>query len=121
MAGKYDKARAKARVLIETFGVPLTLKHKSYGSPSNPWEAPTGTSKDYQCYGVILNYESREIDGIVVKRDDRKVLLASEGLAVEPSTNDFLTIGSVDFAIESVVPLAPSNEAILYTLQVRTV
>ena len=47
------------------------------------------------------------------------MLLAAGGLAVTPTTADTLTIGGVELAIMHVEPIAPSNDPIIYTVQVR--
>jgi len=119
MASRYDATKASAAKAIKKSGVAMTLNRKSTTAATNPWEPPTETTTAYSCNGVITNYSAYEIDGTVIRRDDRKVLLAAGGLAVVPTTADTLTIGGVELAIMHVEPIAPSNDPIIYTVQVR--
>lgn len=119
MAGRYDATKVSAAKSIKKSGVAMALNRKSTTAANNPWEPPTETKTTYSCYGVITNYAANEIDGTVIRRDDRKVLLAAGGLAVMPTTADTLTIGGVELAIMHVEPIAPSNVPIIYTVQVR--
>lgn len=118
MAGKYDATKISAAKAIKKSGVAMTLNRKSTTAATNPWEPPKETTTAYPCNGVITNYSAHEIDGTVIRRDDRKVLLAA-GLPVVPTTADTLTIGGVELAIMHVEPIAPSNDPIIYTVQVR--
>ena len=121
MAGRYDATKVSAAKAIKKSGVAMTLNHKGTTAATNPWDSPTETTTAYPCNGVITNYSAHEIDGTVIRRDDRKVLLAAGGLAVTPTTADTLTIGGVELAIMHVEPIAPSNDPIIYTVQVRNV
>ena len=121
MAGRYDATKVSAAKAIKKSGVAMILNHKGTTAATNPWDPPTETTTAYPCNGVITNYQMNEIDGTVIKRDDRKVLLGADGLPVMPTNLDTLTIGGVEMLIMHVEPIAPSNDPIIYIVQVRNV
>lgn len=122
MENKYGGFKKLALNKIEKYGVGMTLKRSTLtGDTNKPWEPPTVQETSYTCFGLILEYDAREIDGIVIKRDDRKIMVASESLSTAPTTSDVIEVGSVSYSIQNIASLAPSNDPIMYTLQVRNV
>lgn len=54
-----------------------------------------------------------------VEIGDKKLLMAADGLAITPSTEDWLEVGDVEYTIENIVSLEPGGVAVMYTIQAR--
>lgn len=116
MGYDYSRARATAERQIRNFGQTAVLKRYAPGSGHNPGAAiPT----DYPCQIVVLNYSQYHIDGSRVQATDRKVLISTEGLSIEPQAGDRLLIGIHQYSLVTVDPLSPGGVNVLFTAQCR--
>lgn len=115
----YIEDQETASALIAEYGVLMTLSQETAGGYDPATGSLTTSTNTYPAYGVKLGYKRPDIDGTLVKVGDMKVLLSVDGLTVEPSTTDTLTIGGIDWKILRVDPLEPGDTTIMYTLQVR--
>ncbi|WP_146617680.1 hypothetical protein [Rhodoplanes serenus] len=114
----YARSRATADRLIARFGQSGAIRRA--GAPSgDPWNPTAGESTDHPCALVVLAYDTREIDGTLIRSSDRKVLVAAGGLAVEPTAADRIVIGGTALEIVRVAPLAPGGTVVLYEIQAR--
>ena len=83
------------------------------------------------CKVVYDEWKKSEIDGTLIRRGDRKVLMASSGFAIaadkdgnflnEPSTGDTFKDGETGkpYTIVNVSPLAPAGIVVMWELQLR--
>lgn len=111
----YTRSRATADRLIARYGqTGQLLVYTKTGTYD-----PTVTYPATACTLVVLEYESREVDGTRVLATDKKVLLKATGLSAAPKTSDRLSIGGVEHSIVRVEPLSPGGTVVIYTLQVR--
>lgn len=117
----YARSRATAERLIARFGRAVTVRRKAVSGATEAWNPSTGTvtTTDYPATAVITEYAAREIDGTLIRREDRRVQLSTEGLNITPTTADALIVGSDVLAIVNVAPLEPGGTVVLYELQVR--
>ncbi len=117
MTFDYGRFKATADRLLARFGQPGILRRPTAsGTAYNP---TAGSPQDYACTLVVDAYSNRDVDGTRVRATDKKVLLATGALAIEPATADKLVIGGVEHTIERVEPLAPGGVTVMWTLQVR--
>src|SRR3546814_4919423 len=60
----------------------LTLVRKDQGNPVDPlkpWRASTNAAEiSFAIVGVFIEYEKDEVDGTIVKRGDKRLLLAAK-------------------------------------------
>ncbi|HNQ99662.1 MAG TPA: hypothetical protein PKN52_06650, partial [Trueperaceae bacterium] len=121
---EYTNASDLAARLIAKKGRPLILRRREDAVPSDParpWAVDRGGVHDHQMYGVVLDYHKKNIDGELIKRGDKRVLVAASELVIEPAPRDlvFERDGSDEWTVVSVEVLRPGETSILYTLQIR--
>ena len=75
------------------------------------------------CQGTIIHfattYNNTEIDGNKIQKGDLLFLIPAYDLAIEPFAQDPILMGSEYYTVIDVKKVAPSNDAILYKVQVR--
>lgn len=59
--------------------------------PSTPWIPGTPTTVNYACRGFVDDYRADQIDGSVIQRNDRKVIVLTPSLAITPVPGDSVT------------------------------
>lgn len=117
----YSGVRKSVNSLIRKYGITMNLERTFLTESNNPWEEPSKTTLTVPIFGVILEYEAREIDGVNIMTNDKKVLLSSSAKASSVNTRDKLIISGIKYTIVNVNTLAPSGNALLYTLQARII
>lgn len=118
MTVDYAAAKVDALAGIVEGGTDAVLIQRgaSVGLAHNP---TAGTDTEHQCKALLLSYGKTEIDGTLVQRQDRKLLVAAEGLTVAPVPVDKIRIGGVTFDIVSVMPFDPGGVAVYFEVQAR--
>lgn len=112
----YEEMADVASDLIEEFGQTGALRRTvNTGTPHNPTQA----SVDHACTLVVSEYKNFEIDGSRVLATDKKVLLSTASLAIEPVLSDKLLIGGVSHSIVRVMPISPGGTTVLWEMQCR--
>lgn len=116
MTFNYTRSRATAENLIKKFGQPATLvRTVSGGTPYDP----VTDMVDYPCTIVVQDYADALIDGTRIKRGDKKVMVSTKGLTVEPATSDALVIGTTSHEVVMVKPLSPGGTVVMWEIQAR--
>ena len=131
MALNYTNFRLLAERLINENGRSLTLQREdqaNFTDPAQPWRTSTTTNKvTLPLLGVFVEYEKEDFDGSLVRRGDKRVLVAAkdtddnrtgtENINIE----DFDTIldGTEIWKIITVNIVEPGSLRILYDIQVR--
>lgn len=117
VAFDYAKMRTTAERLIARFGRSAELRRaKAHGPAYDPTIGPD----DYCPVTVVLGeYAVKEIDGTLIKAEDRKVTMSTEGVTITPETSDRLLIGSTLYDIVTIKPLEPGGTVLLWKMQVR--
>ena len=103
---------------IKDKGRTVTLRSKSDGvfDPLTS-DFVDGTVTDRTPKALFTEYKSKDIDGSVIVRGDKMVLIAD--MSAPPDTNDVLIDGDEQYAIVNVGAIQPGDTPILYKLQVR--
>jgi hypothetical protein len=115
----YADLRATADGLLTDKGQSMTLTKTTAGTYDPETGTSTPTTEAHTVTGVVLDYPNREIDGTLILRGDKKVLVSADGLAVDPAPQDTLTFGGVVNQVIDAKPLRPAGTVVLWTLQVR--
>jgi hypothetical protein len=111
--------RTDAYDAIKYDGLAMTFVKVTPGTYNPATGSVTNTTTSYPTYGIITEYKNFEIDGTLIKRGDKRVILAITSGMPEPNENDSLTINSATWAIKHVSAVMPSGTSIIYAIQVR--
>lgn len=114
----YSGMSATAARMLGDKGQQMTLRKRTPGTYT-PGTAVTQTDADHTVTGAVFAYPAVVIDGTRIQVGDKKVILAAEGMTVEPDTGDTLLIGSTWNNIVAVKPVDPAGTAVVFILQVR--
>lgn len=110
-------AKGLGKLLLPATLTKVTTRERSTALPLHGTRA---TSTDYKASGIVSRYDESEIDGTLILRTDRKVLLLAgtiDGYVV-PEPGDRVTIQGATYTVED-VGSDPANAT--YTLQARGV
>lgn len=92
-----------ATALAEVGGTPAIRRTTTSG----PAYDPVVTTTDYACTMMQDMIDFTKVSGTLIEQTDRRVIIASSGLVISPTTADKIVIGGVEHAIKSVQPLQP--------------
>jgi hypothetical protein len=121
MATKYQSQIDNALRLIQSKGMPLTLRKATGGGVDPITQAATITYTSQMGHGVQLpvgnvNKESSHLTGEQPrKRKAAKFLVAAKGLTA-PEAGDELSVGDSMWEIATVDSLAPDGTPIIFTI-----
>ena len=114
----------KVNTLINKYGKPVTFTRKTPGA-YNPATLESAVSGTLQLSAKVTppqNFDSRYVDGDMIRRDDLQVILAAKSLEVSsftPRRGDEITISGETFRIEQVSPIYSGEQIAAYTYQLR--
>lgn len=121
MTFDYASLASDASEMLEEFGQAITVTRPGTGGAYDPETGTVtgGTAQTFPGFGVVLDYQQREIDGTLIQQGDRRVYIAPD-IGVTPKTGDTVTL--MDGAVVRVMasrPLAPAGVVVLLDVQVR--
>lgn len=129
MALNYANFRLLAERLINENGRTMTLTRQDQGNasdPTKPWRSSTGAAEiSFPVVGVVIEYEKDEVDGTLILRGDKRLLVAAKDIDDASPANtkveDYskITDGAVVYRIINAQVIEPGDTRILYDLQVR--
>jgi hypothetical protein len=131
MALNYANFRALADRLIGENGRDLTIVRRDQANltdPAKPWRGSTEADTITTVVkGVFIEYEKEDFDGSLVKRGDKRVLIAASDvedetsgtLSVKVEDYDHVLDGGTRWRILSAELIEPGNLRIMYDVQVR--
>ena len=129
MALNYENFRLLAERLVGPNGRTLTLIKVDRGNPvsaAEPWRDSTDAAEVLiPITGVFIEFETEDIDGTLVRRGDKRVLVAAIDVeqankAAEDVENfDKILDGTVAWKIQDVEIIEPGDLTILYDIHVR--
>lgn len=131
MAFDYAKFRLLAERLIEENGRTITLVRQDQGNPADaakPWRASTNANEiTTDVIGVFTDFEKEDFEGTLIRRGDKRVLIAAK--SVEDATSGSLNVKVEDFdailddgvrwKILTADLIEPGSSRIMYDVQVR--
>lgn len=118
----YTELRKTAEKLLIDKGQRVTLRKASSGG----YNPATGTNTvTYTSYSnipaAVLNFKNFEIDGTLILRSDKKILLGADSLTVVPAKEDQISIAGVYHAVLEVEQVSPAGTDVIYKLQCRRI
>ena len=119
----YTRMRAMCNQQLKDKGLTCTITKQTAGTYSVSTGVATVTTSTQSAYGALFDYDNTNIDGSLVKKGDRKLLLSALNTSLAaltaPSVNDQVTAYSVTYTIVAIRPIAPSGVAVAYDCQIR--
>ena len=113
-AGIVEAAQATSDGELEA-----TIIRSTAAASDTPW-APADTAiTQYTAKCILSVYSERERDGALILQGDRKVLMAADEITIEPGVSDRLLLAGVEYAVVSVMAVAPGGVPLFWKLQVR--
>lgn len=105
-----------AKKLIADKGRTVTLRSTGAQVYNPITDTMTGGNTDTSVKAVFTAFKQTEIDGTLIQRGDKKVLLAA---GIEPKGNDIIVDGGAHYRVVDIMAVQPGDTTILYTLQAR--
>jgi hypothetical protein len=122
MALPYLQIRASAEAAIAEAGTTLTFISQSGVDvdPNRPWAGKTVSDTSKPVIGVILDYKDEEVDGVLIERGDRVVIVGSSEFDGE-DMKDYARIsdGVDEYEIIRYSEVKPATTSMIYKIQVR--
>lgn len=113
----YPDLKATASGLLSDKGQSMTLTTRTPGAYDTATATATIAEATETVYGAVFDYAAKDIDGTLIKRGDKRVIL--EASAAVPTSTDTLTIGGVVHNIIEAVPVNPGGVVVIYKVQAR--
>lgn len=118
MAENWQAVAAEVSQALAEVGFEAVLRRFVPGS-GKPWEASTATTTDIDVTVMSDEFGWGMQAGTAIEAQDRRFVVAVQGLDNAPTPADKLVIGSDVYQVVNVKPLEPGGVALLYDLQVR--
>jgi len=127
----YASFRLLAERLIEANGRTLSLVRRDQGNPvvaAQPWRASTEAATiTVAVLGVFIEFEKEDFDGTLVRRGDKRLLIADKSVIDEGGAAPNLLIEDYDHILDATIRwkiitaelIEPGDTRIMFDLQVR--
>jgi hypothetical protein len=113
----YVSLQNTAKRLINKDGLDIVLVYVTLGSYNPSTNSITNTESTVNSKGVRFNYNTKDIDGETIKKDDIKLITAT--LQQKPKRTDFVEINNERFSIINIKDISPGSTNVYYELQIR--
>lgn len=107
-----------AHDMIDEYGQAVAITHNSAGSYNPATGSAAITTITQAGIGAVVDYVANQIDGTLIQRGDKQLLLATHNISA-PQLDDLVTTGGVTYAIKHVTTLAPAGLSVIYECQLR--
>lgn len=119
----YVSLASKAQTLIEANGRDLTFKlvDRDPDDVTKPWRGRDAAGDTtFTIKGVVYNYDNDDVDGDLVRRGDKRVLVAHDSLSGQDfeQVDSFLD-GTDNYKVINVGIVAPGDTYLIYEIQAR--
>lgn len=113
----YDALAATATRLLTEHGQAITIRRTTTGTYAPSTDTYTGsTTTTLTARGVVRDYRADQIDGTVIRRGDRVVVIDA---TVTPTLADEVLLDGAYWSIVSIQTASPAGTPLSHTLQVR--
>lgn len=110
----YIRTQTTASRLIARFGTTGAIRRAA--SSGDAWN-PTQTETDYACSLCVTDYTLRERESALIAATDRKVLISTAGLTIEPTAADQVVIDGTPHEVKRIDPLKPADTVVMWVAQ----
>ena len=121
MTFNYSNSQNTALKQINDKGRTVTLRQAGgdevYDPSTDTFVA--GTDIDTPVKALFTQFATKDIDGELIKRTDKRLLIPANALDAAPETADKIIDGAVEYQVINTDTLAPGDTPILYMVQVR--
>jgi hypothetical protein len=114
----YQDMQNTAAELLASFGQTVTLSRQEVSDYDPATGSATFTATLQSAPGALFDYGSRDIDGTLIKRGDKKLLIAALGITA-PQVDDTVTVNGVVYTIVHIIATNPAATAIMYICTIR--
>lgn len=116
----YDRAKALADRQMTAKGQ-LGAIRRSDTVGATPWDAAGGlaVATDHPAKMAVFPVNQRDIDGTFIKAGDWRVLVATDGLTIEPTTTDMVVCTEGVLTIVDPGKFAPAGTVTHYSMVAR--
>jgi hypothetical protein len=114
----YGNMAVTTQRMIADKGRSVTLR-RSANTYNPATDTYTASSTDFTVKAVFTEFRQSEIDATLIKRGDKKLLIAAADLSSAPEPNDIIIDGSTQYRVIDLMSVEPGDAAILYKVQVR--
>jgi len=117
----YSSEIATALSLIKEYGTAVTIAFKNEDRVYDPiTDTATGaTWIEENGYAVLTNYKEDFIDGELIQRGDKVMLIPASGLTNRLKQGDRILENAIEWTAVNVREIAPDGTVIIYKAQVR--
>lgn len=114
----YPSLANTATNLLTKYGQTVTLSRLT-GATFDPalGQDSGGSTATWTGKGAAFNFNSSEIDGVMIQESDIRLLL--EAVSSTPEIGDQVTVDSVNYHVVSVNETSPGGVVVKYDLQLR--
>lgn len=100
-------------------GRTMVLRKRTPGAYDPATGVAAVATADHNVLGAEFDYPALLIDGTTIQRGDKKIILAADGMTVEPDADDVVLVGGVVRNVIGVRAVNPAGTPVAYILQVR--
>lgn len=124
MAIDYAALAATAKRLVEANGRSVTIRKRSRtpADGSKPWRGTTSQVDTSVVTAVLVPFESKDVDGELIRRDDMMCIIAASSTNVSAEDledYDSLLDGSTIYKIVNTKLYEPGDTRLVYVIQLR--
>lgn len=105
----YEETAKRSTLLVSHYGATAILRRLVHAGYDPVTDQISETVHDYPATIVVLEYARTQVDGVIIKPGDKRVLIGPHDLAVKPKPNDFILVGEEKFRIEEVTEINPNG------------
>lgn len=105
--------------IIARFGQTGTFLRRGEQTGGEPWNPTFGPDTEHPATVAVVDYEQGQRSDSAIQADDLRALVSVEGLDITPTVAERLRVGTREFAVVRVTPLAPDGVTRFYDVQVR--
>ena len=121
MTYDYSKAASNALKKINDKGRTITLREPSRDQVFDPenFTFEEGTPVDTEAKGLFTQFATKDVDGELIKRTDKRVLIPASALDAAPENSAKILDGGTEYQVINTEILQPGDTPIIYMVQVR--
>ena len=113
----YTNMQATASRLLTKFGQDVTITYAALETYTVATQTNAKTTSTFTGKGVLVDYNTSEIDDETVLAKDRRLILESTSRA--PMVDDTVTVNSTVYRVMAVEEVTPAATNVIYICQLR--